>query len=54
MYPFLLHSEDLLSKFGFGDGDMLENWWETYASGPMYAAFHMVEQLVEQAKKEAA
>lgn len=39
---FLLHAESLLSKWGFGDGDALSDWWwDTFEYDPDWD-FHVV------------
>lgn len=44
---FLLDAESLCSKWGFGDGDALDDWWwETYDEAPEINTHELLHALV--------
>ncbi len=44
---FTLDAEDLLSKWGFGDGDALDDWWwDNFAEEPPFNDHDMLHALV--------
>lgn len=46
MSDLTLHASGLLSKWGFGDGDLVDDWWWEVFDEP--APVEALEQLVEQ------
>lgn len=49
--PLRLYADGLLSKYGFGDGDVLRDWWwDTYDEEPPFdtheALYRLVAELI--------